>query len=362
MRSPIKAAVVAATAFPLAFVLAGTASADEQAPLCVTPEAHQQWVAKAEEHYPAEQIKHQNNLAAQQGVVAQAQSALQGVQQQLGTAEQKVRELNAAKNAALADIKKRHGYIAAFQAKYAVAEADYQRALDLIGKAKSDYRTAKNAGDQAGMDAAHAAAEQARAARADAEGRKAHYGPASQQVQRDHIARQQAIVDQATADGGPAYQEVLRLRAAVTAAQQALGAEQAKLPALETKVADIARYLQTAVENAAKPVCDDENPAEDETEEPTPEAPASGDEGSVEEVVLTSTSGELSVERVSGELPVQRISGSLDEPDRTEAAGVQSLASTGANDRLTELGLAGLVLLGAGTTAVAATRRGRHAR
>lgn len=409
MRNPIRATMLAAAAVPMALAFSGTASATDEAETpaveCVTAGQHQQWQQKATEWYPAEQVKHQDNLAKQQTAVteaeqalAQAENALAATQAELADAEQVVRDLNAKKNAAqasadefaaqvrdanarknaaLADIEKRHGYIAAFQQKYTIAEADYQRALDLIGKAQKDYRTAKNAGDTAGMEAAHAAAEAARVAKADAEGRKAHYGPESQQNQQKHIARQQAIVDEATAlgkqlypqylaqlqivesakaDGGPAYQLVVQLRAtetdradAVTQAKAALDAANAELPGLEKKVADIATHLDTATAKAALPVCDDTTPADTTPSDGQPTG-----------------SGESTVQRISGTLPVERISGDLTDDAGAAAQGgagtVQGLAATGSTSGLADLATAGLVAVALGAGALTANRRGRHAR
>lgn len=394
MRTSLKAALIAGATIPLALAGPVVAFASPTATTsidCFTQTEHDTWASKATS-YTAEQRKHQANLAAQNDVVAAAKSAVTSAQ---GTADDlaaQVKAANASKNTALADIEYRQGLIAAMKAKLPGWQAKVETARDNIGKAQSDYRKAKNAGDQAGMDAAQAAATAERAKLAEAERQVVHYTQGQVSAQ-GHIDRSQKAVDEATALGKRLYPQYQAQLGEVTRLTSVLNGEQAKIAGLEKKVADIAQYLATAQANAAKGVCEDVAPEPEPEPEPVVPAPgpgAGGDSGTPIEGSPSPAPEEPAPVSSAAPAPQQMATAGVvgggasllvpatvatakkanspakvTQPARKAAAGAQGggggrLASTGTNgDALLATALAGIALVAGGFGVV---RKGRHAR
>ncbi|GAA3584759.1 hypothetical protein GCM10022222_81760 [Amycolatopsis ultiminotia] len=139
-----------------------------------------------------DKIAHQQALPGLQAALDQATA-------ERGTAASTLRAAQNAAAGAADDIALRQGYIAAFKTKYAAANQRAEAAKDEIEKQQKLYRKAKDAGDTAAMDAAHAAADAARAKLATAQADMQHYGPASRATQQGHIDKDQALLDAVTA-------------------------------------------------------------------------------------------------------------------------------------------------------------------
>lgn len=265
-----KLGIVAAIAAPLALSGPVAFAADE----CVTADEHETANGHVAD-YAAQRAAAQDALTLATSRLADAETALTDVRSQAESVAAQVRDANARKNAALAEIATREGYISGFQAKLPTWEAKRETALDLIGKAQRDYRTAKNAGDQAGMDAAHAAAEAARVDKSAAEAQIEHYGPASQQNQRNRIAKLQTTVDEMTALGKSLYPTYQALQRQIPELAIARDVAADAVAARQRDVVDAGALLADAEANAALPVCEPE-PAPEPTPEPAPvpEVPA----------------------------------------------------------------------------------------
>ncbi|MEU4674696.1 hypothetical protein AB0F91_43810 [Amycolatopsis sp. NPDC023774] len=138
-----------------------------------------------------DKIAHQQALPGLRAALDQATA-------ERGAAASALRDAQKASAGAADDIALRQGYIAAFKTKYAAASQRAEAAKDEIEKQQKLYRKAKDAGDTAAMEAAHAAADAARATLATAQADMEHYGPASQAVQQGHIDKDQALLDAVT--------------------------------------------------------------------------------------------------------------------------------------------------------------------
>ncbi|MBB4689716.1 coiled-coil domain-containing protein [Amycolatopsis jiangsuensis] len=197
---------------------------------------------------------------AHQQALPGLQAAFEQATVKRGTAAAALRDAKNAAAGAVDDIALRQGYIAAFKTKYAAANRRAEAAKDEIEKQQKLYRKAKDAGDTAAMEAAHAAAEAARASLATAEADMKHYGPASQATQQGHIDKDQALLDAVTA-AQEAFDQASATRgaaaAAVRDAERAIAADTAlgkKLhPQYQTALAEI-ESIKAAGQEAYKKV------------------------------------------------------------------------------------------------------------
>lgn len=289
MRNSIKAGLVAA-AVPIALMAPAVASAATDAPAdCVTQADHNSWVKKVA-WYTAEEVKHKSNLSAAQGILNDTISKRDAAQVVVNTA-------NTAKSAAAAEANAANLALKDAQAAFAASPKD--AALKAVRDAA-----------QVRVTAAKTANEKAA-----------------------EVVKDAAVVRDA--------------------AQAAVNEKKLPIAGLQTKVNNIAKYIQTSRDNAAKEVC--QGPRTDNSQ---PGSGSGSQTGGGSNVAVPAGVGVTTPVAKATSAKPSAAQGAKSGTTVVKAAEQKKLASTGAGDYLAWFALAGAASVAAG---VGLTRRGRHA-